>query len=332
LSGKIQEGRLSQYLLGTLSESERESIESEYFADEDAFEQMLIAEDELVDAYARNELSAQERRQFEQNFLNSSPARERVHFARALSGAVAEARPAATTQVVTSEGPPGFFSSVWARASRLHIAGAAVTLVLLIGFSWLLIERAGMRRELQELRAERARLSEKSEELQHTADTERAQNAELNAQLQAERLQTTRNDQAVARPVSSPVRREYVARQSNVSPKGADTDTQEFSLAAGSTRGGPGHELKILPKVKLIRLRLNLEAETSYQEYRASLETVEGRVVNSFNSLHPVQSTIDLRVRASDLQPGDYILSLTGKRADATFEPVASYSFRIARR
>ncbi|HYK21736.1 MAG TPA: hypothetical protein VEV42_13425, partial [Pyrinomonadaceae bacterium] len=93
MSGKTQaEGRLTQYLLGKLSEAERESIESEFFADEDAFEQTLIAEDELVDAYARDELPAKERTQFEETFLNSVAARERVQFARALAGAVSDAR------------------------------------------------------------------------------------------------------------------------------------------------------------------------------------------------------------------------------------------------
>ncbi|HJP91825.1 MAG TPA: hypothetical protein VJ875_07705 [Pyrinomonadaceae bacterium] len=336
LSGKTQVGgRLTQYLLGTLSESERESIESEYFADEDAFEQMLIAEDELIDAYARNELSAQERRQFEENFLNSSPARERVHFARALTGAVAEARRGGTTQVVTSKSSPGFFGSVWRGASSLRIAGVAIVVILTAGSSWLLVERAGMRRELQELRAERATLNEKSETLQRSADAERARSAELTAQLQIERerSQAIKSNQAIARRASGPVQKEYVAGQSNITN---DVETQEFSLTSGSTRGGAGHELKINSKANFIRLRLNLETEASYPEYRASLETAEGRVVNSFYALHAPQSnreSINLpSVRVVDLHPGDYVLLLSGKRADGTFEPVANYSFRVARR
>ncbi|HKR14519.1 MAG TPA: hypothetical protein VJT15_20805, partial [Pyrinomonadaceae bacterium] len=60
-----------QYLLGLCSQAERERIESEYFADKDAFQKMLTAEDDLVDAYARGGLSGEERRRFEKRFLSS---------------------------------------------------------------------------------------------------------------------------------------------------------------------------------------------------------------------------------------------------------------------
>jgi hypothetical protein len=32
------------------------------------------------------------------------------------------------------------------------------------------------------------------------------------------------------------------------------------------------------------------------------------------------------------LPPGDYVLLLSGKQADGSFEPVANYSFRISRK
>ena len=344
MSGKREaEGRLTQYLLGKLSESERESIESEFFADEDAFEQTLIAEDELVDAYARDELRAKERTQFEEKFLNSATARERVQFARALAGAVADARQA-VPQAVAGQRSPGFFSVLWTGATRWRIAEAAIAVVLIAAVSWLLVERASMRRELQGLRAEEARLSEQSEALQRSADAERARNAALTAQLQSDKERS--NSEVNLQPVTneqlpkSPSSNRHVANnrndQSNVAVNAADAETQQFSLTAGSTRGGLGNELKLRPKVKFISLRLNLETEASYPEYRASFETAEGRTVKSVNSVKPSQanaaSIVLPGIRAVDLPPGDYILSLSGKRADGTFENVAHYSFRIARK
>ena len=41
-----KEAQLSRYLLGGLSEAERALFEEEYFADDEAFEQALIAEEE----------------------------------------------------------------------------------------------------------------------------------------------------------------------------------------------------------------------------------------------------------------------------------------------
>src|ERR1044072_6316177 len=116
---------------------------------------MLIAEDELVDAYAHGELSDQERGQFEKNFLTSARGRDRVQFSRALAGAVSDARP------VRVSDSPSFFASLWAVLTpRVRVAATAFALVLVIAFAWLLVERRRMRTELQGLRAERARLTE----------------------------------------------------------------------------------------------------------------------------------------------------------------------------
>src|SRR5690348_3120535 len=87
-ASSISEAKRIRYLLGLLSPAERELIESEYFADEGAFQQMLTAEDDLIDAYARDELTEEEQRRFEKNFVSSLHARDRVQFARAFAGAV----------------------------------------------------------------------------------------------------------------------------------------------------------------------------------------------------------------------------------------------------
>ncbi len=133
LSNVEADARLTRYLLGAVSETERENIEAEYLADEGVFEQMLIAEEELVDAYARGELSDGERRQFEKNFLTSARGRERVHFSQALVGAVSDARPSA----VTCSPSPSFFASLWASlTTRVRVATVAFAALVVIAFSW----------------------------------------------------------------------------------------------------------------------------------------------------------------------------------------------------
>jgi hypothetical protein len=77
--------------LGDVSGSERELLEAEYFSDDEAFQKMLSAEDDLIDAYARGELSTEQRRLFEKQFLSSADGCERLRFARTLAEAVGEA-------------------------------------------------------------------------------------------------------------------------------------------------------------------------------------------------------------------------------------------------
>jgi CHAT domain-containing protein len=75
---------LTRYLLGALSDYRMRGIEKRYFTDDDFYEEMRCAETDLIDRYARGELSMDEKRRFEEHFL-STPARlQRVRFARAL--------------------------------------------------------------------------------------------------------------------------------------------------------------------------------------------------------------------------------------------------------
>ena len=112
MSGKTEaETRLALYLLGEMSGSERELLEAEYFSDDEAFQKVLNAEDDLIDAYARGELSTEHRRLFEKRFLSSAQERERLRFARMLASAVAETpavaeAPAVVEASAVADAPP----------------------------------------------------------------------------------------------------------------------------------------------------------------------------------------------------------------------------------
>ncbi len=307
------ETRRFQHLLGLSSEAERERLESEFFDDDDAFQEMLTAEDDLIDAYARGELSAKERKQFEKRFLTSAPGRERVQFARALAG------PRAEQEVGASTWWPGFFSSFAGNSAFVRAAAVMAVLVVAVGFSWLLFERSRMNNELRELRAERVRLTEESAELRRIAAAERARSAELTAQVPA--LPT--------KPEAQPIQE----------PKTTDQFVSiAFALSPGSVRGGGGKILSVPQKTRSIVLRLSFERPSSHQEYRAAIETPDGSPIwrnDSFGSRPKVTELTGINlpsIPSSALPPGDYVLLLSGKRSDGNFEPLANYSFRISRK
>ncbi|HEU4712130.1 MAG TPA: zf-HC2 domain-containing protein [Pyrinomonadaceae bacterium] len=150
-----------RYLLGLASPAEREHVESEYFHDADAFERMLAAEDDLIDAYARGELSDEERRRFEQRFLKSTQGKDRVQFSRALTRAVAP--PVQTT-----------------RWYSLRVAAIAAVVVIAVILAWLVVERRRMNNELRDLRAAHEQLHNETEALRR--DAERPHIAELQPQ------------------------------------------------------------------------------------------------------------------------------------------------------
>ena len=312
------ETRRFQHLLGLSSEAERERLESEFFDDDDAFQEMLTAEDDLIDAYARGELSAKEREQFETRFLTSAQGRERVQFARTL------ARPRVKREVQASTWWPGFLSSLTGHNAFARVGAVMAMLVVAVGFTWLVFDRSRMNNELRELRAERARLTEESAELRRIADAERARSAELTAQVQGERV--------VAPPTNPETQR-------SPEPKTPEQFVSiAFNLSPGGVRGGGGKTLAVPQKARSITLRLSFERPSSHQEYRAAIETPDGTSVWRNDSFGSRSKTTELNgislptIPASALPPGDYILFLSGKGSDGNFEPLANYSFRISRK
>jgi hypothetical protein len=80
---------MKRYLLGELVESEQQALEGRLMASDDYFEQLLIAEDDLVDEYLRGTLSAREKQRFNDHFLCTPERRHKLSFSRSLQKYVA---------------------------------------------------------------------------------------------------------------------------------------------------------------------------------------------------------------------------------------------------
>ena len=79
------DAQLQAHLLGDLSEEERQEIEDRAFLDEEFFENLEAAEDDLVDARVRGELSDREQHRFDQSLGRSHRIRERLILAQGLA-------------------------------------------------------------------------------------------------------------------------------------------------------------------------------------------------------------------------------------------------------
>jgi hypothetical protein len=333
LTSKTQkEDLLTRYILGGLSERERERLEGEYFEDDETFEQMLIAEEDLIDAYVHGELSTAERTQFELHILSSPKGRERVRFARALASVVADAQPTRMAEA-TGATRHGFVTILRAHGAALRFALAAAVLIAVVGISWLLVERARMRDELSRLRSERATIDERAHEQgQQATAAERAQDDGSPTRREVDQARPTpeagqQEDKSITlhRP-SRGNSREQTSRPSVAS----------FVLTPGVVRGGGGATLRVPRGVSSLALWLNVEAD-SYTGYRAVIETAEGGQVWSADFITPrrptnARGTIALPALSTKYLPtGDYILLLSGKLPEGGFEGVADYSFKVVR-
>lgn len=170
----ISETQRVRYLLGLSSPAEREHIESAYFEDDAAFQEMLAAEDDLIDAYARGELIGDERQRFEKSSLQES---DRVQFARAFSGTVSVTGPVET----------GTWLDILQSPRLLRTATIAAMIVFVAVLAWLVIDRRRMTNELSELRAESTERSKRAEALQRSSDDEQSRTAPFPQRAQADK-------------------------------------------------------------------------------------------------------------------------------------------------
>lgn len=69
--------RIFAYLLGELSEEESERFDEECFVGE-GWEQISLAEEDLIDAYLHQHLTPEQRRNFERHYLTTGARRQRV--------------------------------------------------------------------------------------------------------------------------------------------------------------------------------------------------------------------------------------------------------------
>ena len=76
----------TRYLLGVMSEDQRDAFELRILSDPDLSEIVADAESDLLDAYVRGELSDEERRLVREHLLVTDAQQARLENARALQG------------------------------------------------------------------------------------------------------------------------------------------------------------------------------------------------------------------------------------------------------
>jgi hypothetical protein len=143
---------LTRYLCGTSTEEEKTSLEERFFREDDLFDQLLEAEDDLVDSFARGTLPSGLRDAFEKRVADSPALRERVAFARSLA-------------------------RVWTPARRRPVPLAlAAAVILLVGSAWTFLQIRALRSETGQLTAENGRMRQEIAGLREASREESLRN------------------------------------------------------------------------------------------------------------------------------------------------------------
>jgi hypothetical protein len=292
---KIDEMKLRQYLLGRLSPPEDEEMEELCFIDERLFNQLQDVETDLIDAYARGQLKAKERREFEAKYLAHPLQRERVKFAELLSQMGASPIPSEASPKATPKRRFDIFR--WPFFENYPIWGAVALAALVAGaVIYALVSR-------------------------HTNENPRVAGLSTDpTPLLSPSPSVSASPTTVSPTISQSPERSV--------PKMAVWVLKPVTLDSGDSRF-----FSIPQGVEGVSLQIGLDRD-EYKNYRAVIQRARTEdPVWSSDPLSAYtkngQRLIQVPVPAALFRPGDYRLTLKGIKDDQTEEEVRIYNFNV---
>jgi hypothetical protein len=309
-AGSVPEHELTQYLLGNLQGEECERLDELSIAEDEFTERLYAAENDLVDAYVRNQLRGEALRDFESHYLATDVRRQKVAMARALF--LADTRPDSSAESELSAARPNSSAAVNLRSlvghPRLRFAwlGVAVVLALSVTTAWLAVENHRLRQQ------DRSSLAANS--------TFKQELLQLRAQMQYE--QTLQNGQAPA------------AEESGLGNIGHSARLTSSIFLLPPTRGAATIPVAgVAQEDRWFRLQLALESD-DFPQYQVDLMNLGSHKyvwhsgpVRSADVNH--RRALSLLFPVGGLKSQRYSADVSGIAADGRHEVLGSYVFRI---
>lgn len=313
-----------RFLLGEMTEEERIEFEGNFILDEELFENLRVAEDELIESYIRGTLELSEKTKFEANFLTTQKRRERVEFTRQMleklnenKATVAEVKKTASVAEKSS-----FLESILAFFKQPQFALGAAFAVLLLAFGgWFVWKNSNQTDIVQNTPTPTPQVSNTT--TPQVVENKNTQPVNSNPESPNKNVDLSNKPESnVIKPTPNPT----------PTPKKADTNSPivtTLALFAGGVRSdGKTNELNLSKETTGANLQLNLESQ-DYKVYRAEIVDQNGNVIYRSGRLSANNSKITTFVSAKNLKRGDYIVKVYGKNAKNEDESVADYQFRV---
>jgi hypothetical protein len=255
---KVIDDRMARrFLLGDVSSAEQERIQEMAFADPDTFTLIEAAQDDLIDDFVNDELSAEEKERFQNYFLVQPGRQQDIRIGRALQQYWAhKEQPITGLPDQTPKPPPKPPIFDWLRLRPATVALALLLVILAAGLlAVYLAWRGGNQMQAQ----------------QHPTPPPPLPSA----------------SPAVTPPQATP---SPTPRPSQGSPSPSPRQSVEPIYAVVLVPGGParseGEETKVAPVSAPITLELPLVDDSSFQSYRAVLQK-DGRTIRTWSNLQP---------------------------------------------
>jgi len=305
--------RLSRYLLGSLPAEEAERLDELSVTDDEFAARLNEAENDLVDAFARGELSAEAAEQFKKAYLSTPGRREKVRFAEtffSLQQRNRTASPAAVASVLPAEKHKHrwpFFSTPWL-FTQWGFAGVA--LLLFVSTGYLAMSNFRLRQRID--RSEQARVSAEQQEqdLRHQLET-----------------RTAANPTAFGPETTQPADDSLLGKL-----KLGKLRVAAFVLLPSLRDSSSPPSVAVSSDTDLVVIKLQLEAN-DFPSYRVAIEeSATRRSLWTSSDLKPFldgeKHFVSFAFPPKLLNPQNYMVQLKGVLANGAAELVSTYPFK----
>jgi len=321
----------TRYLLGTLSEDERSHFEELFFSDDNQFEELEIAEGELIDRYVLNDLSADEANRFEK-LLVSPRIAERVEVARILTKRVAsesqQEEPVYPTEVRPSKKdkpPVPWYKAIISPALRPAFAsGIALFLLPTVALVFVLVK----------LQNESRRLAYEQQQLEKVKSQIEEQKARY-GQLETT-LNQTQREKEEQQQLAEQYQQQLAEQQRSISVLGFLNPGTGTRSAGDNGSQKSVQSLKVPRNASEVNLNLNV-THGDYSSYEAIVRNIDtSKEVAKRTHLKPFpqkgRKYIQLKLNGKLLPPASYNVRVNGITTDGTSENFDDYSFKVSYR
>lgn len=332
---KYQNQKLIEYLLGSMPTAEAEKFDESSVTDDNFADALDAAEKDLLDGYARGNLSGERLEKFNAHYLASPLRREKVAFAEtfqlyAEKSAARENANSLSAEPKTDKPPVGFFSSLnffknFNAAFQWSFVIATLLIAAAAGF-WILNSRTS-KEEIA--RQNQPPIADSNKQIQ-TTQPENSNEVKPSAANSDELFPVNKpanNSTKTAsntQPARTPVTEKTVAP-----PK---ITVASFVLLPSLRGGGKLENLTIAKNATDVKITLKLETD-DFAVYRVALTDETGAVnlwqsgkVKSFGKGE--NKTLSVRFPAKLLKSKIYTLVVSGLNTNGEDEIIGNYPFR----
>jgi len=300
---------LRKYLLGHMSSKEQDALELWLMSNDEAYDLLSAAEDDLIDDQLNGKLSGHDLDRFRSYFLAAPSRQSKLEFGRSFQKYVKKVSPG------SSQSPPSRRAAIAALFRHFPAAiyaFSALIVLMMAGSAWSAFRVVQLQRQVQLLTTQLAGVGSERDAFRRQLDESRSASEGLQNELQL--LERT-----VADLKSSPAPESLLA----------------LNLLPGLSRSSSDiPRIVITPRTRLVQFSLAL-LDDNYDRYRVVLLDARDQALRTWDGLRSTAAgpnkAVVLTLPGDLLSSGEYSLNLSGITGSQPPESISSFHFRVLR-